>query len=31
MTDGLNDAAVEALVFDYIHFYGSFDVVQISP
>lgn len=30
LLDHRNDAAVEALVFDYIHFYGSYDVIQVS-
>ncbi len=30
MREHLDHADVEALVFDYVHFYGSYDVVQIS-
>lgn len=30
MTEHAEDPAIEALVFDYVHFYGSYDVIQVS-
>lgn len=30
MEKHLNDPAVQGLLFDYVHFYGSYDVIQVS-